>query len=91
MAEEGKSAEQELKDAVWTWTGRVVMAAVIFGAGFFAAWFRAKDYPEVVQKLAECNDTIVDLKNERETLSTRIAREARDKEVCRKKLKELGK
>jgi hypothetical protein len=36
-------------------------------------------------------DQIVDLKNQRETLSTRIAREQRDKEVCRKELAEVKK
>jgi hypothetical protein len=89
MSEENRTAEQELQEAMWLWMQRLVLALVLLGAGYFAAWYQAKDYTELMVGLGEANDTIVDLKNERETLSTRIARELRDKEVCRKELRAL--
>ena len=89
MADEAKTAEEQLRDAVWTWVQRIVLTVVIFGAGFFAAWFNYGDAVDLRQEKRELQDTIVDLKNQRETLSTRIAREARDKEVCRRDLREL--
>jgi len=89
MSEENGTAEQELQEAMWLWMQRLVLALALLGAGYFAAWYQAKDYTEIKTGLGEANDTIVDLKNERETLSTRIARELRDKEVCRKELRAL--
>ncbi|MBC8291951.1 MAG: hypothetical protein H8E45_02160 [Proteobacteria bacterium] len=89
MSEENGTAEQELQEAMWLWMQRLVLALALLGAGYFAAWYQAKDYTEIKAGLGEANDTIVDLKNERETLSTRIARELRDKEVCRKELRAL--
>jgi hypothetical protein len=89
MSEKNRTAEQELQEAMWLWMQRLVLALTLLGAGYFAAWYQSKDYTEIKVGLGEANDTIVDLKNERETLSTRIARELRDKEVCRKELRTL--
>ncbi len=91
MAQEEKTPEEQLRDAVWTTVQRIVIAAVLFGAGFFAAWYNYGDAVELRQTKKELEDTIVDLKNQRETLSTRIAREQRDKEVCQRDLRELKK
>jgi hypothetical protein len=89
MAEEKKSAEDQLHDAVWTWVQRFVIAAVLFGAGLFAGYYQWGDAIDLRQTTKELEDQIVDLKNQRETLSTKIAREKRDKEVCRRALKEM--
>ncbi len=91
MTEENKSAEEQLNEAVWTWAGRIVITLVLIGAGFFIGYMTYGDAPQVRAELAEAKDEIVNLKNERETLSTRIAREARDKELCEKELRELKK
>jgi len=91
MAQEQKSAEDQLRDATWMWVQRVVMAAVLIGAGYVGGWFAYGDAVELRQTNKEQQDTIVDLKNQRETLSTRIAREQRDKEVCQRDLRELKK
>ena len=84
MAVEEKTAQEELKEAVWTWVQRLVVAAVLFGGGVVAAYFAWGDAATLRQENKELQDTIVDLKNQRETLNTRIAREARDKEVCQR-------
>ncbi len=91
MAQEEKTPEEALRDAVWTWVQRVVLAAVLFGCGWVAAFFTYGDAPELRQLNKELEDQIVDLKNQRETLNTRIAREQRDKEVCQRDLRELRK
>ena len=90
MAEE-VTAEQELKNALWVWTQRTVVALVLFGGGILAAYFAWGDAADLRQHNKELQDQIVDLKNQRETLNTRIAREARDKEVCNRDLAEAKK
>src|SRR5262245_40456131 len=91
MAEELKSAQEELKDAVWEWVQRTVVALVLFGGGILAAYFLWGDAAELRQHNKELQDQIVDLKNKRETLNTRIAREARNKEVCNRDLQDVQK
>ncbi len=90
MSDNDKSAEQQLHDAVWTWVQRIVVAAVLIGAGLFAGYYQWGDAVELRQQKKQLEDRIVDLKNERETLNTQIARERRDKEVCQKRLREAG-
>lgn len=89
MAETEKSAEEQLHDAVWTWVQRLVITLVLIGAGYFIRYYQYSDSAALRVENKELNDQIVDLKNQRETLSTQIARQQRDKEVCRKELKAL--
>src|SRR5437870_4095010 len=35
---EDELAKKQVQEAVWTWAGRVIVLAVMFGFGFFAAW-----------------------------------------------------
>ncbi|RMF24168.1 MAG: hypothetical protein D6760_03930 [Deltaproteobacteria bacterium] len=91
MADTEKSAEEQLHDAVWTWVQRLVIALVLLGAGLFAGYYQWGDAVELRKQNKQLEDRIVDLKNDRETLSTQIARERRDKEVCQKQLRELKK
>jgi hypothetical protein len=44
MAEE-VTAEQELKNALWVWTQRTVVALVLFGGGILAAYLRGATQP----------------------------------------------
>lgn len=37
-ATEDELAKKQVQEAVWAWTGRVIVLAVTFGFGFFAAW-----------------------------------------------------
>ena len=37
-ATEDELAKQKVQEAVWQWTGRLIVLAVTFGFGFFAAW-----------------------------------------------------
>lgn len=87
MAEQEISAEEQLSNAVWTWVQRLVVAAVLFGSGYFAHYYRFSDAADLRLSNKQLQDQVVDLKNQRETMSTRLARESRDKEVCRRDLK----
>jgi hypothetical protein len=90
MAEgKDKSAEEQLHDAVWTWVQRIVITLVLIGTGYFIRYYQYSDAAKLRVETKEKQDQIVDLKNQRETLSTLIARHKRDFEVCRKDLKEL--
>ena len=35
---EDELAKKQVQEAVWTWAGRAIVVAVVFGFGFFAAW-----------------------------------------------------
>jgi hypothetical protein len=91
MSEQEKTVQEELQEAVWSWGQRIVVTLVLFGAGYLGGWFQWGDAAELRMHKKQLEDQIVDLKNQRETLSTRIAREQRDKEVCRKELDEVKK
>jgi cell division protein FtsB len=91
MVDEEKSPPQMLKESLWKGAQRLVVTAVLFGAGVYAGYFQWGDAASLRLEKKQLEDQIVDLKNQRETLSTRIAREQRDKEVCRKELAEAKK
>lgn len=87
MADKEDSAEKQLKDAIWGSVSRLVLALALLGAGLFAGYYRWGDAVACREEVKVQQDQIVDLKNQRETLSTRIARFQRDLEVCRKEMK----
>jgi C4-dicarboxylate-specific signal transduction histidine kinase len=91
MAEEEKTAEDQLRDATWQWAARAVLLVVLLGLGYFAGYVQMGDAAKLRTENKELQDTIVDLKNQRETTNTRMARETRDKEVCEKELKSVKK
>jgi predicted negative regulator of RcsB-dependent stress response len=37
-ASEDELAKQRVQEAVWMWTGRLLVLAVVFGFGFFTGW-----------------------------------------------------
>jgi hypothetical protein len=37
-ATEDELAKKQVQEAVWMWTGRIIVLAVAFGFGFFSAW-----------------------------------------------------
>lgn len=87
MSEEEKTAEEELKEKSWQIAGRIVLTGFLIGVGYVAAYLMYSDAVPLRQQVKQQQDRIVDLENERETLSTRMAKETRDREVCDKDLK----
>src|SRR5262245_58853621 len=62
-------AKQQVQEAVWQWAGRVIVLAVVFGFGFFAAWVLwgagTEGATALRQKVVEQDAQILDLKNKR--------------------------
>jgi hypothetical protein len=87
MSESEKSPQDELKEKTWQAANRLVLAATLFGSGYVVGYLQYGDAVELRDKVKQQQDRIVDLENERETMSTRMAKETRDREVCDKDLK----
>ena len=66
-ATEDELAKQKVQEAVWQWTGRLIVLAVTFGFGLFAAyilWGNGLNGAPALRALREQNDAqILDLKN----------------------------
>jgi hypothetical protein len=89
MTEEGKSAEEELQDAVWQWATRIAIAGVLVGAGYFGGYMQFREAVKLSEEHPQLADRITDLENQRETSETRVAKESHEKDLCRKELKAL--
>ena len=88
MSEKEPSAEEQLSAAVWGTVQRVVMALIVFGSGLFAGYYKWGDAIELRQTIKERQDEIVTLRNDRETISTRLARAEQDKKLAVRDLRE---
>ncbi len=92
MAEQhgaGHEAE-EVKEAIWTYTGWAVVLLICVGAGVFIGyelWGDARVLRDDLNKQTEMVNT---LKNERETIKSQLALATRDKEACQRSLASAG-
>ncbi len=68
-ASEDELAKKQVQEAVWAWAGRVIVLAVAFGFGFFAAfilWGSGTTGAPALRKQVEAMDQqILELKNKR--------------------------
>ena len=66
-ATEDDLAKQKVQEAVWQWTGRLIVLAVVFGFGFFAAfllWGNGESGAPRLRALKEQQESqILELKN----------------------------
>ena len=66
---EDELAKKQVQEAVWTWTGRVVVLAATFGFGFFGGWYLwgrgIQGAPALRQKVEQQDAQILELKNKR--------------------------
>jgi len=79
---------KELRDRIWVYSQRGVLALVVFLAGVFAGyqlWGQAAQLQVQVEELNEKNASLV---KERDTLRSKIALVERDKGQIEKKLQE---
>jgi hypothetical protein len=68
-ATEDDLAKKQVQEAVWAWAGRVIVLAVAFGFGFFAAFILwgsgASGAPALRQQVQAMDQQILELKNKR--------------------------
>jgi len=66
-ATEDDLAKQKVQEAVWQWTGRLIVLAVVFGFGFFTAfllWGNGESGAPKLRALKELQESqILELKN----------------------------
>jgi len=66
-ATEDDLAKQKVQEAVWQWTGRLIVLAVVFGFGFFTAfllWGNGEGGAPKLRALKELQESqILELKN----------------------------
>lgn len=89
MTDLSKTPQEELKEKIWQGATRLAIALALFGGGYTVGYLQYGDAVELRSTVKQKQDRIVDLENNRETLSTRLAKVGRDKEVCEKELKAI--
>ena len=82
-----KTPQEELREKTWQAATRLVVAATLFGSGLLTGYLMWGDAAALRSQVKQKQDRIVDLENDRETTSTRMAKVTRDKELCEKALK----
>jgi len=94
-----KSAADQVKDAAWAYTQRVIVVLLFFGAGLFLGyqrWGSGDEGQPALLALKEANAKEINrLKNEREDCQkvlqvTQTRKEAADKELAQLKAKAAG-
>lgn len=94
-----KSAADQVKDAAWVYTQRVIVVLLFFGAGIFLGyqkWGAGDDGQPALLVLKETNAKEINrLKNEREDCQkvlqvTQTRKEAADKELAQLKARSAG-
>lgn len=87
MSDLDKTPQEELREKTWQAATRLAIALTLFGGGYLVGYLQYSDAIQLRSQVKQKQDRIVDLENDRETMSTRMAKVTRDKEVCEKDLK----
>ena len=91
---EDEAAKKQVQEAVWAWTGRVIILAVTFGFGFFAAWVQwgagEAGAPALRQHVSDQDAQILDLKNKRVDTEGKLVVIQSRLEECQKNLNRAG-
>jgi len=94
-----KSAADQVKDAAWAYTQRLIVVLLFFGAGLFLGyqlWGSGEmGQPVLAERVAKLEQDINRIKNEREDCQkvlqvTQTRKEAADKELAALKAKAAG-
>ncbi|HXC53483.1 MAG TPA: hypothetical protein VN634_21530 [Candidatus Limnocylindrales bacterium] len=85
-----KTPQEELREKAWQAATRIVVAVTLIGSGLLVGYLMWGDAAALRGQVKQKQDRIVDLENDRETTSTRLAKITRDKEVCEKALAKGG-
>jgi predicted negative regulator of RcsB-dependent stress response len=87
--DEEKTPQEQIKEAIWTYTGWGVIVLVCIGAGVFIGFTLWGDAPRLRQEVTRLERRMGDLRNERESLQTQMAMTTRDRDECRQQLERL--
>jgi TolA-binding protein len=90
MADRDKTPQEELREKTWQAATRLAIALTLFGGGYLVGYLQYSDAIQLRSQVKQKQDRIVDLENDRETMSTRLAKVQRDLEVCQKAAKANG-
>ena len=75
-ASDDELAKKRVQEAVWTWTGRLIVLTVTFGFGFFGGWYLwgrgVEGAPVLREKVAQLEAQILEFKNKRVDLEGQI-------------------
>jgi hypothetical protein len=62
-------AKQRVQEAIWEWAGGLFVLAVVFGCGFFTAWYLyargAGGAPALREKVVQMDAQVLEMKNKR--------------------------
>jgi len=86
--EETDAIDAQLRDKVWTFAQRLVVALVVFGCGVllgYRMWGQATQLQEQVEELSERNQALV---KERDTERSKVTLIERDKKELERQLEE---
>jgi hypothetical protein len=84
MTDLSKSPQEELKEKTWQAATRIAIAITLLGSGYTVGYLQYGDAIALRSTVKQKQDRIVDLENDRETMSTKLAKVTRDLEVCKK-------
>ncbi len=82
--DEEKSPQQVVKEAIWKYTSWAVVILGSIGAGVFIGYTRWGDAELLRGKVDQFEKQVLALKNERETLNTKIAKLTQERDACQK-------
>jgi predicted negative regulator of RcsB-dependent stress response len=79
-----KSPQQLVVETIWTYAGWAVVILACIGAGVFVGHVKWGDAQALRSKVEQYEKQVLTLKNERETLNTRIAKLTQERDSCQK-------
>ena len=90
MQQDTEAIDAQLRDKVWTFAQRLVIALVVFGCGVllgYRLWGQAGQLQEQVEELTERNQALV---KERDTERSKVTLIERDKKELERQLEETS-
>jgi len=81
---EEKTPQQLVMEAIWTYAGWAVVIFACVGAGVFIGHVKWGDAAALRVKVDQYEKQVLTLKNERETLNTKIAKASQERDACLK-------
>lgn len=84
LMDEAKSAEAQIKEAAWTYTGWAVLLILVFLGGVGLAYTQWGDAPRLRQQVETLTATISGVRTERENLQHHVGRCERELEALKK-------